>query len=184
MIEKVNREDIKMKKILIVVPLIILSSFAYAENHNEEAVMKKCVGLDHWSMIRCVDLESQGKDGKPLIMPAEQYQPLVDMAKYNNPIPVSEKSLEQGKTVFYQYCYSCHGMEGKGNGPGAEFTGKPVADLTSSKVREQKDGVLFWKITEGNIPRPMPMYRVFLKKEDIWNVINYMRSLSVEKNRK
>ncbi len=174
-----------MKKILIVVILLVLSSSAYAGNQREQAIMKKCAGLGHWLMLRCVELENKGENGRPLpTHMTEQYQSLADLTKAVNPVPASKKSIEQGKTVFYQYCYSCHGMEGKGNGPGAEYVGRPVADLTGTNVRKENDGVLFWKITEGNIPRPMPVFRAFLKKEDVWDMINYIRTLSPQEKEK
>lgn len=174
-----------MKKIVKFAIVLVLSSSAYADDQREQAIMKKCTGISHWSMLRCVELESQGKDGLSASAPtAEPYQSLVDLAKVSNPVPASQKSIEQGKTIFYQYCFACHGMEGKGNGPAAEYAGRPVADLTGANVSKESDGVLFWKITEGNMPRPMPMFRSFLKKEDVWDVINYIRTLSVENKQK
>ena len=168
-----------MKKILSIAILLVLSSSVYADNQREQAIMKKCAGLGHWLMIRCVELENQGKNGRPLpTRMTEQYRSLADLSKEVNPVPFGKKSIERGKTVFYQYCYSCHGMEGKGIGPGAEYVGRPVADLTDINVRKESDGVLFWKITEGNMPRPMPVFRSFLKKEDVWDMINYIRTLS------
>jgi len=173
-----------MKKILSVVILLALSSSVYAGNQREQEIMKKCTGLGHWSMLKCVELESYGEDGQPApTHMAEQYRSLADLAQVTNPIPAGKKSIEQGKTIFYQYCFVCHGEGGKGNGPRAEYVARPVADLTGENVRKESDGVLFWKITEGNIPRPMPVFRAFLKKEDVWNVINYIRTLSAEDKR-
>ncbi len=176
---------VKMKKILSIVILLVLSSSAYADNQRAQEIIKKCSGLNHWLMIRCVELENQGKEGRPLpTRMTEQYRSLADLAKEINPIPPTKKSIEQGKTVFYQYCYSCHGMEGKDNGPATEYLGRPAADLTGADVRKENDGVLFWKITEGNIPRPMPAFRAFLTKEDVWNMINYIRTLSPKEKQK
>jgi mono/diheme cytochrome c family protein len=147
--------------------------------------MKKCTGLGHWSMLKCVELEKQGKNGLPASIPmAEQYQSLMDLSKVRNPVLPDKKSIEQGKIVFYQYCFACHGIEGRGNGPQAEYLGRPVADLTDANVKKESNGTLFWKITEGNMPRPMPMFRSFLNKENIWDVINYIRTLPVEDKQK
>jgi mono/diheme cytochrome c family protein len=40
-----------------------------------------------------------------------------------------------GKDVFIQRCASCHGEDGKGNGPVAEALKHPPADLTNIKLR-------------------------------------------------
>jgi mono/diheme cytochrome c family protein len=41
-----------------------------------------------------------------------------------------EKLVAAGREEFLQYCASCHGPEGKGNGPLAEDMRVPPADLT------------------------------------------------------
>jgi mono/diheme cytochrome c family protein len=43
-------------------------------------------------------------------------------------VPTSPAS---GKEMFRAYCASCHGPEGKGNGPAAAALKKPPADLTT-----------------------------------------------------
>ncbi len=170
-----------MKKILSVVILLVLSSSVYAGNQREQEIMKKCAGLDHWSMLRCVELENRGENGWPAPTGmTEPYRSLADLAKTINPIPASKKSIEHGKAIFYHYCFACHGIEGKGNGPLAKYVGRQLADLTAVNVRNENDGVLFWKITEGDQPRPMVEYRPFLNNEDVWDTINYIRSLSSE----
>ena len=170
-----------MNKIFSLAIFLVLSaSITYADDQNEQAIMAKCTGLGHWSMLKCVELEKEGQNGQPLpAHMAEPYQSLADLAKVNNPIPASKGSIEQGKLVFYQYCAACHG-NGNGQGPAAQYAGRSVADLTAANVKKESDGVLFWKITEGNIPRPMPEFRAFLTKEDVWNIINYIRTLSSE----
>ncbi len=40
-----------------------------------------------------------------------------------------------GGTFFRQYCTSCHGMEGRGDGPTAAVLKKPPADLTRIAAR-------------------------------------------------
>lgn len=40
------------------------------------------------------------------------------------------KSNERGQKLFAQYCASCHGVDGKGNGPAASALKNGVPDLT------------------------------------------------------
>jgi mono/diheme cytochrome c family protein len=97
-------------------------------------------------------------------------------AKKKNPIGVDEKSIAAGKTIYTQQCFTCHGPEGKGDGPSAKDLEKRPGDLSNPKLREQTDGALFWKITEGR--KPMPTFEKLLTEEDRWNVINYVRTLA------
>ena len=43
-----------------------------------------------------------------------------------------------GRALFDQYCVSCHGTDGTGNGPAAEGLAKRPADLT--RIAEQNGG--------------------------------------------
>ena len=43
-----------------------------------------------------------------------------------------------GKTLYMQHCVSCHGVEGKGDGPAAARLSTAPADLT--KIAARRDG--------------------------------------------
>lgn len=147
---------------------------------TEEEIIRKCLGLGHWSMVRCVELERARQAQQPA--PEETQAPkrtLEEAAQDKNPIPADAKSIEQGKTVYQQYCFTCHGENGRG-GPAAEFFQKPVPDLTNPYTQKNSDGALFWKITGGRVP--MPAFGDFLTKEDVWNAINYIRTFSKQAN--
>lgn len=52
-------------------------------------------------------------------------------------VPASRTSAASGKEMFDSYCASCHGTDGKGNGPAAPAFKKPPSDLT---LLAQKSG--------------------------------------------
>jgi mono/diheme cytochrome c family protein len=45
-------------------------------------------------------------------------------------VPVQRTVTIEGPELFNQYCATCHGKDGKGNGPAAEALKKRPADLT------------------------------------------------------
>ncbi len=45
--------------------------------------------------------------------------------------PLSHTSPANGKQMFNNYCASCHGLDGKGNGPVAPTLKMPPTDLTA-----------------------------------------------------
>ena len=47
-----------------------------------------------------------------------------------NRVPVQPTSMTSGQEMFKTYCATCHGPDGKGNGPAASALKKPPADLT------------------------------------------------------
>lgn len=51
--------------------------------------------------------------------------------------PGKRASSEPGKQLFSEYCASCHGVSGKGDGPAAPALKIPPADLTSLAKRNK-----------------------------------------------
>lgn len=96
-----------------------------------------------------------------------------------NPLKGDAAATAEGKKLYVQFCATCHGNKGKGDGIAAPGLPKPPADHTSDFVQKQKDGALFWIITEGN--NPMPTYRTTLSETQRWQVVNFIRTLAKPK---
>ena len=111
---------------------------------------------------------------------APQAKPAVDAAAkaLKNPVPANAVSIETGKGVFDKYCQSCHGPEGKGDGPGAPKGVQP-GDLTDATwVHGSTDGEIFSVIKDGVAPKyDMDAWDGRIKDPDIWNLVNYVRTL-------
>lgn len=97
-------------------------------------------------------------------------------AKTANPVKSDAASIAAGKTLWVQHCSSCHGKTGAGDGSKAAQLKTQPEDLKVAAVQNQSDGALFFKVAEGRDDMP-----AFKKKipdqEDIWNLVNFMRSL-------
>jgi len=91
-----------------------------------------------------------------------------------SPLPPSPKAVADGKKVAQVNCVSCHGVSGKGDGAAAVALNPKPADWTSSRVQDEPDGELFWKISNGR--GPMPPWK-HLPENERWSVIQYIRSL-------
>jgi mono/diheme cytochrome c family protein len=104
----------------------------------------------------------------------EEWKAPARAARKKNPVPADEKSLAAGKAIYAKECLSCHGTEGRGDGPAAKELNPKPRDLRTPKIWEQTDGSLFWKLTEGK--KPMPTYEKTMSEDDRWNVINYTRA--------
>ena len=98
-------------------------------------------------------------------------------AAKKNPVAVNETSIALGKKIYERQCLACHGAKGQGDGPAAAHLEKRPGNLSSSKLWEQSDGALFWKVNEGH--RPMPTFKHIMSDEERWPVINYIRTLSL-----
>jgi len=100
-----------------------------------------------------------------------------DADNFKNPLGNSPLSEQKGKEVYNLYCLSCHGESGFGDGAaGASFARRP-ANFHSERVREQSDGALFWKMTNGKVN--MPPFKDVLSEQQRWQVVSYIRKISV-----
>lgn len=92
-----------------------------------------------------------------------------------NPFAGNQKAADEGKMIFNQMCVLCHGDKGQGNGE-AGLTLKPQpANFTALNVKNQSDGAIFWKITNGKAP--MATYFEILTDDQRWKLVNYIREL-------
>lgn len=97
-----------------------------------------------------------------------------EAAHLKNPVPASAESTVAGKRVYTRMCGRCHGPEGKGDGTAATA---PVPDLTDAQWDYGgSDGEIFSVIHDG-VSTDMDGYAARLSDTDIWNVVNYVRSL-------
>jgi len=96
-------------------------------------------------------------------------------SKMANPVKADAASADAGKAIWAKQCQSCHGKSGKGDGTKAAGLKTPPGDFTQASTQGETDGALFYKTNEGR--DDMPSFKKKLPdEEDIWNVINYVRT--------
>jgi len=92
-----------------------------------------------------------------------------------NPVKTSAASVQSGEALYKKNCASCHGKTGIGDGPKAKTLDTFSGDFTSADFQNQSDGTLFYQTKFGR--NEMPKYDKKIEDEDIWNLVNYMRTL-------
>ena len=102
-----------------------------------------------------------------------------------NPQPMSLASLENGRAQYQNFCATCHGEGGMGDGP-VSMTGNmmgpfaavlPVAGPGSIAL-VRSDGHIYTTIRYGR--RRMPGY-ARIAPRDRWDIVNYIRYLNGQK---
>ena len=97
-----------------------------------------------------------------------------------NPVPPNADTIAVGQKLYVANCLGCHGPQGKGDGPAAAVLNKKPANL-GARIEEtgERDGELFWKISEGH--PPMPSWKVTpLSETQRWQLVNYIRATFVK----
>jgi copper transport protein len=98
-----------------------------------------------------------------------------------NPIPPDSDSIAEGETLYAENCAACHGDTGKGDGLVGMTLNPAPADLTIHTVPGvHSDGKLWNWISDGYPGSVMPAFSQFLTEEEMWHLVNYIRTLSPE----
>lgn len=90
-----------------------------------------------------------------------------------------------GRQLYERYCAQCHGAEGKGDGPAADFVYPRPRDFTLAlfKVRSTLSGQLptdhdlFKVISKGLPGTSMLAWEKYLKEEERWQLVHYVKTL-------
>jgi mono/diheme cytochrome c family protein len=93
-----------------------------------------------------------------------------EAASRPNPLSTRPEAAAGGRKLFMRNCVECHGKDGAG------MEKKHSADLQLPIVQQESDGVLFWKITNGNTGRGMPTFSK-LPELQRWQLVLYIRTL-------
>ena len=104
-----------------------------------------------------------------------------EAAQVTNPVAATAESAAAGQPIYRRYCASCHGINAEG-GSGSDIS-PPAPDLTDTEWKNgSTDGEIFSVIKNGVPPElNMEPWGDRIKDADIWNVVNYLRSLAKKK---
>lgn len=106
----------------------------------------------------------------------EGYQ---EVRSKSNPFPMTDWSVERGQEVYAANCAPCHGDRGRGDGPAAATLPTPLRDLGAPWLYSYGAGdqALFRTIAFGIPESVMGQFGASISEEDIWHVVNYIKSL-------
>jgi mono/diheme cytochrome c family protein len=92
--------------------------------------------------------------------------------------------VDEGKTIYFQNCFFCHGDNLDGTGHFAHgFIPSPANFADVGTIAQLQESYVFWRIAKGGPGLPpeshpwnsaMPIWENFLTEEDIWKVTLYL----------
>lgn len=99
--------------------------------------------------------------------------------RIENPYPGDVAAVARGNTLYLRHgCPACHGERGSRDGPEATRLRIPPPDFTNrERMITRGDPDLFWAIVRGREKAKMPAYGKELSENDVWDLVNYLRSL-------
>jgi mono/diheme cytochrome c family protein len=101
-----------------------------------------------------------------------------------NPVPPDQASIAVGRKLFTSNCASCHGESGKGDGKSAAALDPKPSDLTDATWKHgQSDGEIYTLIRTGAKQTSMRGYAGRMTAQEIWSLVNFLRTLGPSSNR-
>ncbi|MBI1987179.1 MAG: c-type cytochrome [Nitrospinae bacterium] len=102
-------------------------------------------------------------------------------------VPATREARAAGKDVYAKRCRFCHGPEGKGDGPVADYLNPRPRDFTRGLFKFRTTGSgelptdedLFQTISQGVSGTSMPAWKGLLTERERWEVIQYLKSFAL-----
>jgi copper transport protein len=96
-----------------------------------------------------------------------------------NPVKPTEASTLEGRALFQQNCIVCHGVDGRGDGPQAAGLNPAPSDFRLH-IPLHTDPQFYAFIANGYPGSAMAAWKEQLSPDDIWNLVNFLRSTFTE----
>ncbi len=98
---------------------------------------------------------------------------------------IYNEAVMDGRDVYYQNCFFCHGdlLDGRGHFADGFTNPLPINFQDVGTIAQLQEAFLFWRITTGGPGLPkegtpwnsaMPVWHEFLNEEEVWNVITFL----------
>ncbi len=103
------------------------------------------------------------------------------------------KHIEEGKRIYYQNCFYCHGDDLDGKGHFAEaFNPVPLPFRGTDTIAQLPESFVFWRVAKGWKALPpgstpwdsaMPAFEDILTEEEVWKAVLFIYEASGNKPR-
>ena len=136
------------------------------------------------TLVRSTSSPSQSADLKVPDMTISRVpiEALAAAKSLKNPVPPTAGNIARGKSIFTGRgaCHTCHGPEGRGDGPSGVGLFPPPRDFTDHQFAGLRtDGELYWVIIHGSPGSSMFAYAPqIISEEDAWYVVTFLQTIA------
>ncbi|MFB6356138.1 MAG: cytochrome c [bacterium] len=112
--------------------------------------------------------------------------------KYNSPSPKSSQqsiaktkqsnTLKRGRNLFRRHCVTCHGKQGRGDGPAARYLSQPPLNFHGDTAARMKQQQMMKSVAEGKPRTGMPPWAGRLSRQQRRAIVTYIQRKFVAEN--
>lgn len=120
---------------------------------------------------------------RPIMQPRVPAEQLAEARALISPLRDSPETIERGKAIYTGKgtCANCHGANGRGDGVAAVGLDPSPRNFHHHGFwRHRTEGEIFWVIKNGSPGTSMIPFGGVLSDEEIWAVIEYLRTFAEE----
>ncbi len=101
---------------------------------------------------------------------------------HHSPSGFDAASISRGLALYDTHCASCHGRDGRGEGPAAAALPVWPPTLSAGLLWKRAEGELLWRVLHGMHDRAgattMPGFAGTLYETDVWALLDAMKAVS------
>lgn len=90
-------------------------------------------------------------------------------------VSFEEPVLARGQNLYERYCVTCHGRNGRGQGPAAAVLNPKPTNFHSKEAQKFSADYMFKIISKGKKERGMPAWEGRLTKHERWAIVSYIQ---------
>ena len=94
---------------------------------------------------------------------------------FRSPVRYTAASIARGAPLYSEYCETCHGAYGYGDGPAAASLAVRTPNLTEH-ISHHRVGDMLWWVQHGIAGTPMPGFAERISDERLWDLLNFLRA--------
>lgn len=94
---------------------------------------------------------------------------------FRSPVRYTAASIARGAPLYTEYCATCHGPYGYGDGPATASLAVRTPNLTEH-VFHHREGDMLWWLQHGIAGTPMPGFGDRISDVRLWDLLNFLRA--------
>jgi putative copper resistance protein D len=147
---------------------------------RRNAIAETCLGLAVLGVVGALGVTVPAPHVQtvwpfPYTISAWRLVPAHRSTYFRSPVRYTAASIARGAPLYGEYCATCHGPYGYGDGPAAASLAVRPPNLTEHVSHHREGDMLRW-LQHGIAGTPMPGFGDRIGEDRLWDLLNFLRA--------